>query len=200
MNSLLKEAREYPITKQVDAVRCKLMEFYDVRHRSSLDLHTRLTPYTEKILRKEFEDARRLGVRPASQYEYQVHFAQYIDVVHLDLRSCSCRRWDVLGIPCSHAMAAIQMSGVHPYDYCEHWFSSDVYRSTYNDIVHAIRDIGQWEVQSNMPILPPHARWQAGQPKKNRTRTKVRQKWQVTCSNCRQIRHNRKRCRYPLAR
>ena len=73
MNSLLKEAREYPITKQAEAVRCKLMEFYEVRNRSSLDLHTRLTPYTEKILSKEFEDARQLRVRLASQFEYQVH-------------------------------------------------------------------------------------------------------------------------------
>ncbi|XXG69200.1 hypothetical protein AAC387_Pa06g2128 [Persea americana] len=176
------------------------MEFYDVHHRSSLDLRTRLTPYAEKILRKEFEDARRLGVRPASQYEYLVHSAQYIDVVHLDLQSCSYRGWDVLGIPCSHAVAAIQMRGVDPYDYCEQWFSSDVYQSTYNDIVHAIRDISQWEVQSNMPVLPPHARRQAGRPKKNRTRTEDRQKRQVTCSNFCQIGHNQKRCCYPPAR
>ena len=184
---LLKEAREYPITRQVEAVRCKLMEFYEVCNHSSLDLRTRLTPYAKKILSKEFENACRLGVQPASQFKYQVHSTQYIDVVHLDLRSCSCRRWDVLGIPCSHAMAAIQMRGVDPYDYCEQWFSSDVYRSTYNDIVHAIKDIRQWEVQSNLGVLPPHAQQQAGRPKKNRTHTEDRQKWQGTCSNCRQI-------------
>lgn len=32
MNSFLKDSREYPITKQVEAIWCKLMEFYEVRH------------------------------------------------------------------------------------------------------------------------------------------------------------------------
>eukprot|EP00268_Persea_americana_P069513 TRINITY_DN98887_c0_g1_i1.p1 TRINITY_DN98887_c0_g1~~TRINITY_DN98887_c0_g1_i1.p1 ORF type:complete len:106 (-),score=6.26 TRINITY_DN98887_c0_g1_i1:26-343(-) len=61
-NSLLKEATEHPITRQVEAVRCKLMEFYEVCHRNSLDLRTRLTPYAKKILSKECKDTRRLGV------------------------------------------------------------------------------------------------------------------------------------------
>lgn len=141
------------------------MEFYEVHHRSSLEVRTRLTPYAERIPSKELEDARWLGVQLASQYEYQDHFAQYIDVMHLDRRSSSCRKWDVLGIPCPHAMASVQMRGVDPYDSYEQWFSSD---ATYNDIVHAIRDLHQWEVHSNMRVLPPHAWRQASRPKKNR--------------------------------
>lgn len=45
-------------------------------------------------------------------------------------------------------MAAIKMKGVDPYDYCEQWFSSDVYQSTYNDIVHAISNIHQWRSEA----------------------------------------------------
>ena len=48
--SLLKGSREYPITKQVKAIRCKLMEFYEVHHHSSLEVRTRLSPYAKRIL------------------------------------------------------------------------------------------------------------------------------------------------------
>lgn len=199
-NNLLKDVRVYPITKQVEAIRYKIMEFYEKHRRISHDTYTRLTPYAEKLLSKETEHARRLGVQPASQYEFLVHSTEYIDVVHLNRRSYSCRKWDVLGIPCSHAIAAIHMRGLDPYDYCEYWFTSDVYRSTFHDIVHAIRDISQWGTRSGLHVLPPHARRQAGQPRKNRIRTEDRKRSQVKCSNCHQVGHNQQRCRNTPAR
>lgn len=87
----------------------KLMKFYEVRHRSSLEVRTRLTPYAKKILSNEFEGARRLGVR------------------QLDRRSCYFQKWGVLGIPYLHVVASITMRGVDQYDYCEQWFWSDSY-------------------------------------------------------------------------
>lgn len=193
IDSLLKDVRELPITKQVEAIHSKLMEIYESRRHSSHMMQTGVTPYAEKVLNMEAEHACRMKASAASQFEFQIHSAEYIDVVHLDRRSCSCRKWDVLGIPCSHAVAAINLKGLNPYDFCEHWFSTETYRLTYNDVVHATRDIGQWE-KSSMQVLPPHVRRQSGRPKKIRIRTKDRKRKRVTCSNCKAKGHNRQTC------
>ena len=81
-----------------------------------------------------------LMVRVAALNEYQVQSAEFVDVVNLDSRSCSCRKWDVIGIPCCHAIAAMKARNMNPYDYCEQWYLTITYQKTYNAIIHAIHD------------------------------------------------------------
>nr|CAD1832768.1 unnamed protein product [Ananas comosus var. bracteatus] len=57
------------------------------------------------------------------------------DVVDLSKKTCSCKRWDIDGIPCNHAMAAISFRLRDPYDFVEDWFMTSTYRATYNDCV-----------------------------------------------------------------
>ncbi|XXG58946.1 hypothetical protein AAC387_Pa04g1122 [Persea americana] len=49
-NSLLKDTRVLLITKQVEEIRAKLMDFYQKRHLQSESVTTRLTLYAEKVL------------------------------------------------------------------------------------------------------------------------------------------------------
>ena len=140
-NSILKNTKMLPITKQVEEIRAKLMEFYR-RHRLHLETtNSRLTPYTGRILSQGFEEFRRLHVHVAGLVEFQVQSAEFIDVVHLDQGTCTCRQWQILGIPCSHAIAAMQLRNKCPYDFYEHWFLAATYRLTYNEVLHATRDI-----------------------------------------------------------
>ena len=161
-NSLLKDTRMLPITKQVEEIRAKLMEFYQRRSLYSKTINSRLTPYAERILSQGFEESRRLHVRVAGLVEFHVQSAEFIDVVHLDQRTCTCRQWQILGIPCSHAITAMQLRNKCPYDFCEHWFLTEAYRLTYNEVLHATRDIRQWDHTSVEMVLPPHASKQPG--------------------------------------
>ncbi|XXG73317.1 hypothetical protein AAC387_Pa07g2258 [Persea americana] len=136
------------------------------------------------MLSKESEHASRLGVRATRPTEIKVHSSEYVDVVHLDRRSCTCRRWELLGIFCSHAVATLKMRGLDPYDYCEQWFTSDMYKRTCNFVIHGRRDMNQWDVRAGSHVLPPHGKRQAGRPKKNRIRIEDCGKNKVTCSRC----------------
>ena len=71
------------------------------------------------MLSHEAEESFRVHVRVAGLVEFQVQFAEFIDVVDLDKRKCTCRKWEFLGIPCSHALAAMQMRKLNPYNFCE---------------------------------------------------------------------------------
>ncbi|XXG46450.1 hypothetical protein AAC387_Pa02g1296 [Persea americana] len=138
------------------------------------------------MLSKESEHARRLGVCAANPTKVEVHSSEYVDIVHLGCHSCTCRRWELLEISCSHAVAALKMRGLDPYDKCERWFTSDMYRRIYNFVIHGTRDMNQWDVRIGSHVLPPHGKRQVGRPKKNRICTEDCGRNKVTCSKCKQ--------------
>ncbi|XXG86332.1 hypothetical protein AAC387_Pa11g1249 [Persea americana] len=146
------------------------------------------------------EESRRLIVRVAALNEYQVQSAEFVDVVNLDSRSCSCHKWDVIGIPCCHVVAAMKARNMNPYDYCERWYFTSTYQKTYSDVIHATRDRKQWEQQIvTGRVLPPMASKQLGRPKKSRIQVedRLRQRRVVTCSSCGERGHNRGSCKNP---
>ena len=91
-NSLLRDIKVLPITKQIEEIRAKLMEFFQKRQLLSQAVTTRLTPYAEKSLSQEMEEARRVHVGVAGLVEFQVQFAEYVDVVDLERRICMCQK------------------------------------------------------------------------------------------------------------
>ena len=134
----------------------------------------------------------------AALNEYQVQSVEFVDVVNLDRRSCSCRKWDVIGIPCCHAVAAMEALNMNPYDYCEQWYLTSTYQKTYNDIIHATRDRKQWEQHIiTGRVLPPLASKQPGRLKKSRIRVenRHRQRRVVTYSCCGERGHNHGSCK-----
>lgn len=141
------------------------MEFYQKRHLQSESVTTCLTPYAEKILSQEMEETRRVHVRVAGLVEFQVQSAEYVDVVDLDRRKCTCRKWEILGLPCCHALASMKVRNYDPYEFHEHQYLSSVYRTTYNEVLHATRDSKHWEDTIQEIVLPPRATKQPGCPK-----------------------------------
>ena len=69
-SSMLKDTRALPIVKQVEEIRARLMEFFQKRYTENLVINSCLTPYPEKLLGHETEEARRLHVRVASLVEF----------------------------------------------------------------------------------------------------------------------------------
>lgn len=98
------------------------------------------------------EESCRLHVRIVCLIELQVQSAEYIDVVNLEYGSRSCRKWEVMGVPCLYVVAAMKVRNIDLYDYCEHWYHTGLYQRTYNKVIHATRDRKQWEQCSYMLV------------------------------------------------
>jgi hypothetical protein len=43
-------------------------------------------------------------------------------VVELSKKTCACRRWELTGIPCPHAIACMCFNNQNPDDYVAHWY------------------------------------------------------------------------------
>ncbi|XP_062005776.1 uncharacterized protein LOC133722949 [Rosa rugosa] len=115
-------------------------------------------------------------------------------------------KWDVSGLPCGHAIAAIYSKGMTSDDFVDAFYSKDMYMKAYEPIMHPITGAKEWE-KINKPIAPPLYRRQPWRPKTARTKepgevvpppglTKLPKVYysQVSCGICKQKGHNKRTC------
>ncbi|KAL4557525.1 hypothetical protein LXL04_035706 [Taraxacum kok-saghyz] len=170
-NAKIEDARDQPIITCLEYIREYLMKRLCVVQAAINKCETLLTP-TETQL---FEVIKKEAARYVAQYngaeKYQVGCPwqdQY--VVDLNDKSCTCRNWEITGMPCKHAVAAI-------------W-----------DRIANSEDLSPVEDESPYTLLPPKHHKQIGRPKKKRKRGVDEDRGQtsnlsrryvsVTCAKC----------------
>nr|GLL45057.1 Zinc finger, PMZ-type [Ipomoea trifida] len=118
-------------------------------------------------------------------------------------RSCSCRGWDISGVPCQHAISAIMYEGQDPRKYLDNYFKKDVYLKAYHHMLHPVKGPMFWPKENVEEILPPYVKKVFGRPQKERRREELEGRKKVKmsrigrkmkCSICRQEGHNKLRC------
>ncbi|CAL8114499.1 unnamed protein product [Prunus armeniaca] len=117
-------------------------------------------------------------------------------------------RWDITGISCKHACAAIgQLNGDH-IAYVDACYKKETFMRAYSPMVHPMTSEDLWPKCHRPPLMPPLYHKQPGRPKKKRMRsageqpsesnpttTKLqRYNLETKCSLCRQEGHNRRSC------
>lgn len=87
--------------------------------------------------------------------------------VHLGNRTCGCRRWDLSGIPCHHAISCLNRLGKNVEDYIDSVYSTFHYKQAYSGIIYPMNGHLAWD-KSGMVLKPPVIEKQPGRPKKKR--------------------------------
>ncbi|XP_048440371.1 uncharacterized protein LOC125477383 [Pyrus x bretschneideri] len=91
-------------------------------------------------------------------------------VVDLVDKTCSCRKYDLIGIPCNHAISAIHFKREKPEDYVNAYYSKARYLEVYSHLIMPMNDMSLWEDIENPPILPPLYTRHLGRPRKKRNK------------------------------
>lgn len=127
LNAALAKALEFPIVSMVEAIRMMIMHwFYERRAKSYMHVGP-VTKEVEKILMKNLTDSTNLNVYLASNSIYQENNGVGDPVsVNLERRSCSCRVFDILGIPCRHTMAAARVIGIPVHAMVDQFYSTEM--------------------------------------------------------------------------
>lgn len=114
-------------------------------------------------------------------------------VVDMKDYTYTCRSWQLSGIPCCHAVAAIFYLKDDPNNYMARWFWKDTYIKAYEHVLEPLNGESLWPKIAFDPILPPHGRRMPGKPHKNRrkgldedpkTSQLSRRRRQMKCQNC----------------
>ena len=107
-NRQLLEARDSPIITALEYVREYLMKRIVIVQKVIQKCDGPLTPSVTKLFNKIKEASTECTVEWNGSDLFQVK-GPYKDqcVVNLNQKSCSCRKWEISGISCKHAIAAI---------------------------------------------------------------------------------------------
>ncbi|CAL2257564.1 unnamed protein product [Prunus armeniaca] len=141
-----------------------------------------------------------------SKYEVKCFGGTQV-VVDLRNRSCSCRQWDITGIPCKHAYAAMgQLNGNH-ISYVHDYYKKEAFMKAYKPMVHPMASQDLRAKTNFPPLLPPKFHKQLGRPKKTRISSTCepspssnpkakhfpRYNLKIKCSICKQPGHNKRK-------
>jgi hypothetical protein len=77
-------------------------------------------------------------------------------VVNLQERTCTCRKWQVSGIPCKHALAFITSLSDEPIEkHVDLYYSIEKFRVAYSQLIPAMLDKSQWPKSTNNFFMHP---------------------------------------------
>lgn len=124
-------------------------------------------------------------------------------VVNLEQGTCTCRYWQLAGLPCSHAISCIHKASKKLDDFIAPCYSIDAYLKTYAHVLQPIEGLGNWPI-SDMPRPEPPAfvkmprrpkterRREVGEQNKGTKLSRVGTK--IRCRLCGKNDHNARRC------
>lgn len=209
-NMWISEASSLPIVQMMESIRRQLMIWFNERREMSMQWTSILVPSAERRVGEALERAQNFQVLRANEAEFEVLSHEGNHIVDIRNRCCICRGWQLYGLPCAHAVAALLSCRQNVHRFTESCFTVAAYRKAYSQTIHPIPDKSLWRELSNgeacpeqameIVINPPKSLRPPGRPKKRRIRAEDhgRTKRVVHCSRCNQTGHFRTTCAAPI--
>ena len=137
--------------------------------------------------------------------EFEVEGLGHKFIVNVRLRECTCRIWQLTGIPCAHSIPCIVERNQDPTELVDRCYHRRLFCYLYENVLHPTTSAEFWTATGRESLAPPTCVNQPGRPKKTRIRdaseTSMRNgKFYVSrskaqkCGNCGQPGHKRTTC------
>lgn len=196
--SWVSEAHELPITQMIDTLRGRMMESIYARRVDSSQWVSKLTPSKEEKLQMEASMSHSLQVLLSEGSTFEVR-GDTVDIVDIDHWDCSCKGWQLTGLPCCHAIAVFECMERSTYDYCSRYFAVETYRLTYAESINPVPNVDKpvlsESAEAVVTVTPPPTKRPPGRPKMKQFESVDLIKRQLQCSKCKGLGHNKKTCR-----
>ncbi|KAK9996210.1 hypothetical protein SO802_020896 [Lithocarpus litseifolius] len=131
-------------------IRVRLMSRLYVKKIGIEKYDGRLCPSIQGKLEKLKLESKSFCAMPSGRFVYEVENERERHVVDLVGRTCSCRAWDLIGIPYRHRVAAIFVNYEMPEDYIHPCYYKDAYVETYKTLISPMPGQSEW-VSSGQP-------------------------------------------------
>ncbi|XP_048490895.1 uncharacterized protein LOC125492448 [Beta vulgaris subsp. vulgaris] len=208
-NAYILNSRHKPIISMLEDIREGLMDRLHKKRYLIGKKDCLLCPRIQQQLEKAKIGARGWSAFWDGAFCYGVRegATQVKYVVNLLDRTCSCNAWQLNGIPCNHAIAAIWNKVEHPEHYVSEYYKKESYLKAYKYLLEPVNGPQEWIAVDESPILPPPL-------KKVRNRRAIKRKRQagevtaagkrrrtgaiMRCSVCGEEGHNKRSCKSSL--
>ncbi|XP_057803344.1 uncharacterized protein LOC131018646 [Salvia miltiorrhiza] len=201
-NGYILNARGKHVIHMCEEIRNSLMVRQVKKFKEMSNVIDALVPNIRKSLEVTKWCSRNCIPFPALGGKFEVHDEADKFVVDVTNRACTCRIWDLTGIPCKHAISSIQFMKLDPVDYVSDYYIVKRYLEGYQIGLPPVRGEKMWPDVEGFTVKPPTVRKRIGRPKKKRIRAPEEKDGKLTkhgiimtCSNCQGKGHNSRGCK-----
>ncbi|WOL08447.1 hypothetical protein Cni_G17200 [Canna indica] len=208
-NSWILEARHKAIIGMLEDIRIKVMNRLKKNEDKVGTWKDEFSPDC-MLLYHDFRDiAHGCTVEFNGDSGFEVTKGEDRHTVSLHSKRCTCRAWDLFGIPCPHAIKAIQHTKRDLLKEISWYYSKESYLITYSYKLQPVKGRKFWKVKDSHAIEPPPIVKMPDKPKVQRVKeknkaTKRMREWKVSrkdsnvrCRKCGEPNHNAGSCRKP---
>jgi hypothetical protein len=199
-NSWVSKIKEHQIVEMHDKIRQMIIEKFVLRSKNARKMIGKIIPDIIKDLNAQSKAIKDHDVLICGPGKAEVTVNRFRHVVNLELKTCTCRAWQVTRKPCSHALAFIAKLSreikmdefVHKYFYVERLRKA--YASTF--IPMTSKDLCP-RVDLGYKIHKPKLRRKPRRPRKSRFKAYDEvssSKKRRLCSECHEPGHLAKTC------
>ncbi|CAN6352866.1 unnamed protein product [Urochloa humidicola] len=204
-NKYILDARELPILSMIERIKCQLMTRVCSKQEELKKWPGTICPKIMKKVQKNAEFANSCYALPAGMGVFQVTSKDRQYIVDIKTNHCDCRKWDLTGIPCNHAISCLRHERIQPEDVVADCYSLRSFSRAYEFNIMPTADQKSWERMNGPLVKPPMYDKKVGRPKKCRRKqphevvvkgVKKMSKHGVEmhCSNCGSNKHNKRKC------
>jgi len=102
-NAWVLEARYMPCVELVDQIRIKIMEKMNERRKLAAKWKGVLVPLADRYVKELSKNLGGWHVRRSDDRIAEVDCMEKREVLDMVMRTCTCRKWQLTGLPCKHA-------------------------------------------------------------------------------------------------
>ncbi|XP_056862251.1 uncharacterized protein LOC108839471 [Raphanus sativus] len=175
INSALRSPREFPLIPLLDSIREMLTRWFYKRKKLIAKHNHPLTKKVELKIARRTRKGATFEVYPVSEGRLLVRGDMFDCLVDLDRQTCSCGKFDLLKIPCRHAIKAGFHVGRQPHTLTDLMYTTGAWREAYQESINPIGvPEDAWSIPEDVKkvnVLPPETRKAAGRNRKRRYET-----------------------------
>ncbi|KAL4340610.1 hypothetical protein GQ457_08G023220 [Hibiscus cannabinus] len=147
---MILEARDKPILTLMEMVRTKMMQNISMKK----------------------EEVEKCWPTHAGGHKYQVSAGPLNQhTIDLEHHTCSCRKWNITGIPCIHVVSVMILRNERPESYVHACYKTTTQQQIYNHFIEPVRGPNQWLHDTTCEsVIEPKLRRPPGRPTKQRVK------------------------------
>ncbi|XP_075100440.1 uncharacterized protein LOC142176475 [Nicotiana tabacum] len=146
MNSVLLKVREMPILRMLDFIQEKLGEWFYERRKKANETFHRVSIWAEEDMTKNMDLACKIFVFNLDSILFRINSKGIEFIMDLKKRTCDCLEFQLDGLPCPHAIAAINKRYLQKSDYCSNCYSKETWLKIYEGHVNTVGDQKSWDI------------------------------------------------------
>ncbi|KAM0842513.1 hypothetical protein ACQ4PT_058322 [Festuca glaucescens] len=202
-NKYILDERALPVVTSLKKIKDQIMIRFFSKRKEARDMCGTICPKIRKKLDKNIDFATNYEAEPAAEHLFKVTGLRGEYEVNIKKMECSCRAWQLTGIPCRHACACLRLERIKPESVVHKCYSIEAYKSAYGHVIMPCSDPKVWPKMYGPAMRPPKFDKQVGRPSKKRRRSPLEEDNGTRmsrhgiighCSVCNSTGHNKRKC------